>query len=270
MTLPESFDPHLNAQGYVHRDEDEFLDGPAQEEHLSPADVLPLHNWQEQLLPLSCVAAEDNLTVLRMELETAHQLLQYQQTVLDSLTERLTNSDLQLQHTQDELTATRQTCDRQSAEFSEIEAVCRDLKMQLRRQQQRVLQYRNLLNEQTMHPLHVPAAVTTASMVTIGYESISVETQPRPSAAKSPPVSAWSAPEPIDLTGPLACYRKLATIRMTTSTIRVETVARSSSTERVSNGSQTPVLSQAGAGHQSGVLNKRQAVQVDLPRFTKQ
>jgi hypothetical protein len=237
MDQSESFESPLIPQSYQHHAEIKFPSQPQSSANCSQSPQVPsLVHWQEQLLPLPCIAAEDNLTVLRIELETAHQLLQRQQNLIDSLTESQTNQDLQLQHTQVELAATRETCDRQSERLVEVESICRDLKTQLRRQQQRVLQYRNSLNERTANPISFqPTTQSFAeTMVAVGYQSIAVESHStvvqhqHQKASKPPAVAAWSAPKSIDLTGPLACYRKLATIRMTTSMIRMESFARGS------------------------------------------
>jgi hypothetical protein len=236
MDQSKSFESPLIPQNYQHHAEIKFpLETQSSANRSKSPEIPPFVHWQEQLLPLSCVAEEDNLTVLRMELETAHRLLQHQQRLIDSLAETQTNQDLQLQHTQTELTATRETCDRQSESLVEIESICRDLKTQLRRQQQRVLQYRNLLNERTANPISFqPTAQSfTETMVSVGYQAIAVEShsavaRQHPKASKPPAVAAWSAPESIDLTGPLACYRKLATIRMTPAMIRMESFSRGS------------------------------------------
>lgn len=261
----------------------------------------PFINWQEHLLPISCVAEEDSLTVLRMELETAHQLLQYQQGILDSLTEQLTNRDLQLQHVQTELSSVQQTCDRHFAKLTESEGICRDLKTQLRRQQQRVLQYRNLLSDQVL--IESAAKTTLASfssrrsVIAMGYESVAVERHGKahsnlapqdptagntsanlsaqPLSAKPNPVSAWSAPRPIGLTGPLACYRKLATIRMAPSqTEEVLTAADPAKALTAAESNKVSVKVPA-KGPVKGPLvetigGAEAEVRVELPSFTRQ
>jgi hypothetical protein len=228
----------------------------------------PYLHWQEHLLPLSCVSQEDNLTVLRLELETAHQLLQYQQAAIDSLSEQLTNRDLALQHTQDELATVQQTTYHQTAQIAEMGAICRDLKMQLRRQQQRVLQYRDLLKTAEVAS-DSPTSIAhhpSESVVSFGYNSISIETHSCKAVSKSPPVSAWSAPESIDLTGPLACYRELATIRMTTARIRLETKLSSRPAQQSSIPVSPPALSRQSEGQNSAPGS---TIKVELPSFTK-
>jgi hypothetical protein len=274
MDRSESFEPTLSPQSYQHPAEIKFPLETQSSTHCSQSSTIPaLVHWQEQLLPLSCIAEEDNLTVLRIELETAHQLLQHQQSLIDSLAENQTNQDLQLKHTQVELAATRETCDRQSERLVEVESICRDLKTQLRRQQQRVLQYRNSLNERTANPISFqPTAQSfTETMVSVGYKAIAVEShsvvaQHQPQKASKPPaVAAWSAPESIDLTGPLACYRKLATIRMTTSMIRMESFSRGSMKAAIhanidpANANQTEVMSP----------KTQSSSQIELPSFTR-
>jgi hypothetical protein len=272
MSFSESFDP------------DAFLDAlPLQQpwfsgDSLPPAtsndafdrnEVSPPYlHWQDHLLPLSCVSQEDNLTVLRLELETAHQLLQYQQAAIDSLSEQLTNRDLALQHTQEELSAAQQATHHQTAQITEMGAICRDLKMQLRRQQQRVLQYRDLLKtaEVTRNSSTSVSPNLTESVVSFGYDAISIETHSsQKTVSKSPPVSAWSAPESIDLTGPLACYRELATIRMTTARIRLETKLSSRPVQQSVPVSSSPLPRQTESQN-SGAGS---TIKVELPSFTK-
>jgi hypothetical protein len=277
MDVSESFEPSSRPQPYEFRADMEFLP----KTHLGGKraklpEIKSSLQWQEHLLPISCIATEDNVAVLKQELETAHQLLRIQQTAIHTLTENLTNCDLQLQHTQHELITNQQICDRNSAQLTEAESICRDLKTQLRRQQQRVLQYRNLLNERTgsIPSLSANTQSFQETLVSFGYESITVETeQPRSICTQRPAVAAWSAPESIDLTGPLACYRKLATIRMTTAMIRVESGARGvSKTTAVNTVAQIPV----GQTHalESNYLEpievgSKQTFQIELPSFTQ-
>jgi exonuclease VII large subunit len=269
MSLSESFDPNT------------FLDGlpltqpwvsggslppvsPAPASEMTEVSPPYLH-WQDHLLPLSCVSQEDNLTVLRLELETAHQLLQYQQAAIDTLSEQLTNRDLTLQHTQDELSTVQQTAHQQTSQITELGAICRDLKMQLRRQQQRVLQYRDLLKTAQVESYTPPSVPTLSeSVVSFGYDSITIDAHSHKSVSKSPPVTAWSAPESIDLTGPLACYRELATIRMTTTRIRLETKSPRPTQPSLSS-SQTPPVRQTEAQN----LATGSTIKVELPSFTK-
>jgi exonuclease VII large subunit len=260
MTQPESFDPQ-SAHSYEQLADIEFADiefieidslsiESLERKKAEQTDANQCMHWQEHLLPVSCIAAEDSLAVLRKELETAHQLLQSQQGMVDSLAQQLTNRDLQLQHAQNELASVQQTCERQSARLTESEGICRDLKTQLRRQQQRVLQYRSLVSEQMSGPMLTPFS----GSVSMGYEpathSVEVAT------AKSNPVSAWSAPRSIGLTGPLACYRELATIRMAPS------IAESGSSSLLAD-DYSAYLSEAEH------LDSRQQVRIELPKFTR-
>lgn len=274
MDRSESFEPPLIPQSCQHPAEIKFSLETQSSANRSQSSVSPAFvHWQKQLLPLSCIAEEDNLTVLRIELQTAHKLLQYQQSLIDSLVEHQTNQDLQLQNTQVELAAARETCDRQSERLVEVESICRDLKTQLRRQQQRVLQYRNSLNERTASPISFqPTAQSfTETMVSVGYKAIAVESHSviaqhqLQKASKPPAVAAWSAPKSIDLTGPLACYRKLATIRMTTSMIRMESFSRGHM-KAVSHSNIHP----ANAGQTEVMSPKTQSSsRIELPSFTQ-
>ena len=177
-----------------------------------------LDSWQENLLPMPCIAAEDSLAVLRAELEKAHTFLQQQQQTVDALEGQLTNRDLQIHRLQSELVEVQQNCEQQSTKIVESDGICRGLKTQLRRQQQRVLQYRNLLNEhlsKTDSPLSAQEPIWFSSDGASKHKTFSTGSNGAASAAsKSSSVSAWSAPPSVGLTGPLACYRELATIRM--------------------------------------------------------
>jgi hypothetical protein len=267
MSQSESFDPHAVPEQYELLAKTAFLANDGQYGDVS--DAVSFGHWQEHLLPISCITQEDNLTVLRVELETAHQLLQHQQNVIDSLTEQLTNRELHLQHTQDKLAMVQQVCEGHTANMIEVEAVCRDLKTQLRRQQQRVLQYRSLLSEQMSTPATLPSRFAkTASKGTFGCQPVAPKDKAPPLALKPSPVSAWSAPESIGLTGPLARYRKLATIRMASPRRRLDLVSErlswtdSELTVKACTVSSHP-LESAEAATPSGIH------QVDLPSFTR-
>ncbi len=213
MSLSESFDSQpIDSQFFVYSGEQSPESAFPLRESLGGEEKVidKLDSWHQNLLPMPCIAAEDSLAVLRAELEKAHSLLQQQQQSIDALKEQLTNRELQIQHLQCEFVEVQQRCDRQSTELAESDGICCGLKTQLRRQQQRVLQYRNLLNEhlsQTVSPFSAQEPVFSVERES-AHEASS-------SASKSNSVSAWSAPHSIGLTGPLACYRELATIRMT-------------------------------------------------------
>jgi exonuclease VII large subunit len=262
MTQSESFDPQSMAPSYKQLADIEFIEADSlsieslERKKAEHTDANRCMHWQEHLLPVSCIAAEDSLAVLRKELETAHQLLQSQQGIIDSLAQQLTNRDLQLQHSQNELVCVQQTCDRQSTRLTESEGICRDLKTQLRRQQQRVLQYRSLLSEQMSGPVLTPFSGSGS----IGYESTPASVE---AAAKSNPVSAWSAPRSIGLTGPLACYRKLATIRMAPSTNESGTPSLSADDVKGYTAAYSTYLSEAER------LDSRSDMRIELPKFTR-
>jgi exonuclease VII large subunit len=271
MSLSESFDPD-SLQEYLPPQPSWFSNGSfssiSAEGNAEVTEVSPPYiHWQEHLLPFSCVSQEDNLTVLRLELETAHQLLQHQQAAINTLSEQLTNRDLTLQHTQDERTTLQHTCHQQTSQLNEMSAICRDLKMQLKRQQQRVLQYRDLLKTaQSIHTAPIGSGLT-GGVISFEYDAISIETHSRAAAPKSPPVSAWSAPESIDLTGPLACYRELATIRMTTARIRLEAKTLQPTLQKsTSILPSAPTISRKSETQTSAVPS---AMTVELPSFTK-
>jgi hypothetical protein len=260
MTSSESFDPLAVGPEFPDCDSKRFSEAElllrkrGASADLSQPPSVTHSSWQEQLLPTSCIAAEDSLTVLRAELERAHQLLQQQQRTVDAVKEQLTNRELQLQHSQTELIETQQTCERQSAKLAETDGICRDLKTQLRRQQQRVLQYRNLLSEQVSSADLVPFS-NGGSMIAMGQDTAS--------ATKSGPVSAWSAP-PIGLTGPLACYRELATIRMAPA--QNDSIPSNFYGENVK---ELPPALCASSTSKSKSPGNAQGIRIELPTFTR-
>jgi exonuclease VII large subunit len=264
MTQSESFDPLSINPSYEQLANIEFIEVESlsieslERKKAEQTDANLCMNWQEHLLPVSCIAAEDSLAVLRKELETAHQLLQSQQGIVDSLTQQLTNRDLQLQHAQNELTCVQQTCDRQSTRLTESEGICRDLKTQLRRQQQRVLQYRSLLSEQMSGPMLTPFSGSVA----VAYEPAPASVEAI-AAAKSNPVSAWSAPQSIGLTGPLACYRELATIRMAPS------LSESGASSLLANETKGHGAVYTAYVSEPKRLSSEPEVRIELPKFTR-
>jgi exonuclease VII large subunit len=266
MTQSESFDPQSINPSYEQLADVEFIEVESlsieslERKKAEQVNASLCMDWQEHLLPVSCIAAEDSLAVLRKELETAHQLLQSQQGVVDSLTQQLTNRDLQLQHAQNELACVQQTCDRQSTRLTESEGICRDLKTQLRRQQQRVLQYRSLLSEQMSGPMLTPFS---GSVAVAAYEPAPANVEAVAAAAKSNPVSAWSAPHSIGLTGPLACYRELATIRMAPSLAESGASGLLADQTKGHTAAYTPYVSEAKR------LNSEPEVRIELPKFTR-
>lgn len=262
MALSESFntpDPEENGTQFIHQKAEQFSEAEfllrkpvtSQSAHLPP--VTSPNHWQDHLLPISCIAAEDNLSVLRAELEKAHHLLLQQQHSVNALNEQLTNRELQLQRTQTELATAQGLCERQSAKLTETDCICRDLKTQLRRQQQRVLQYRNLLGEQVSNVSLIP--FSNGSMM-------AMSSAPAPAAtAKSSPVSAWSAPHSIGLTGPLACYRELATIRMAPSSDTEPTLGREDTEPQ-------PKSAYPSSASKSD-FKQPQEIRIELPNFTR-
>lgn len=233
---------------------------------------VPVPDWQSQLLPIACVAQEDNVSVLQQQLETAHHLLTTQQETIQALHEQLNHRQLQYQQTQQRLATVQQTCDRQVTEVTEVRSVCRDLKAQLRRQQQRVIQYRTLLDDHLATPASVSAETTPQNYLQpLGFSSFVIQ-QPalQPAARKAPPVSAWSAPDSVDLTGPLACYRQLATIRMTRTTVAVETFSHEPQPTQTKPSTVTVA---APSGHQTLETHlaptEQTAHRLDLPAFVR-
>jgi exonuclease VII large subunit len=177
-------------------------------------DISQLHQqrWQDQLLPVDTVLAEEDVTVLRQELETAHHLLQYQQRLIDSLTEQLVSYETHQAQLHHDLTKAERDSQREAEKLKEFQAICQDLRSQLRRQQARICEYKTVFKGNSNHTLVSPAAhkVSSHRLVSFGYTSLAVENRP---SAPSSPVSPWSATDPANLSNAFAiCCRQLATL----------------------------------------------------------
>ncbi|WP_299405365.1 hypothetical protein [Acaryochloris sp. IP29b_bin.148] len=169
---------------------------------------LSVYRWQDQLLPVDTVLVEEDVTVLRQELETAHELLQYQQRLIDSLTEQLVGHETHQAQLEKDLEAAERGSDREAEKLKEFQSICQDLRSQLRRQQARICEYKTVLknNSNTFQP---HAKVASRKLVSFGYASVAVDD---PLAASSP-VSPWSATDPINFSNAFAiCCRQLATL----------------------------------------------------------
>ncbi|WP_299486940.1 hypothetical protein [Acaryochloris sp. IP29b_bin.137] len=167
------------------------------------------NRWQDQLLPVDTVLMEEDVTVLRQELETAHNLLQYQQRLIDSLTEQLVGSEAHQAQLEKELENAERGSDREAEKLKEFQSICQDLRSQLRRQQARICEYKTVLknNSNTFAP---NAKVAPRQMVSFGYATVAVDA---PMMASSSAVSPWSATDPVSFSNAFAiCCRKLAAL----------------------------------------------------------
>lgn len=167
--------------------------------------------WQDQLIPLANIHQEDNCFVLRQELETAHHLLQYQQQLIGSLTEQLTSRETHLVQVESDLEDAKQRCIRQTENISDVEAVCHDLRTQLRRQQQHLCAPQRAIG-QGHTPARPPDSFSAEKLVAFGYGPNPFPAHP--AETNAPPVPTWSAGTGVDLTGSLAIYHKLAAVHL--------------------------------------------------------
>lgn len=167
------------------------------------------NRWQDQLLPVDTVLVEEDVTVLRQELETAHELLQYQQRLIDSLTEQLVGYETHQAQLEQDLEIAERGSQREAEKLKEFQSICQDLRSQLRRQQARICEYKTVLKHNSNTFLPHPK-VTACKLVPFGYASVAVEDQ---LGASSSPVSPWSATDPINFSDAFAiCCRKLAAL----------------------------------------------------------
>lgn len=167
------------------------------------------NRWQDQLLPVDTVLREEDVAVLRQELETAHNLLQYQQRLIDSLTEQLVGHESHQAQLEKELENAERGSQREAEKLKEFQSICQDLRSQLRRQQARIYEYKTVLknNSNTFAP---NAKVTPRQMVSFGYATVAVDA---PMIASSSAVSPWSATDPASFSNAFAiCCRKLAAL----------------------------------------------------------
>ncbi|PZD73557.1 hypothetical protein C1752_01888 [Acaryochloris thomasi RCC1774] len=211
MSLPEPFDRSTFKQSQSHHSVDP-LSAPSE-----TLETQPIGDWQEQLLPVATLMSEEDVTVLRQQLEAAHQLLYYRQNLVDSLTEQLVSGQTHLAQVERDLEEAQHNCARQADKVEDVQSVCQDLRSQLRRQQQRIGEYKQVLKQSGQLPR--PAGqLATQGFVALDYDSLSGAPVDE-NEAKAAPVAPWSA-EVADLAGPLAIYRKLAEMTMATAAAR--------------------------------------------------
>ncbi len=165
------------------------------------------NRWQDQLLPVNTVLAEEDVTVLRQEVETAHQLLQYQQRLIDSLTEQLVGNEAHRTQLEQDLAEVQRHTNKEAAQLKEFQSICKDLRSQIRKQQARICEFKTVLKQNSNTLL--PNDKVSRRFVSFGYTSVAVDGF----ASSSSPVSPWSATDPVNLTNAFAiCCRKLAAL----------------------------------------------------------
>ncbi len=176
-------------------------------------------DWQDQLLPVATILQEEDVTLLRQQLEAAHQLLLYRQNLVDSLTEQLVSDQTHLVQVERELEEAQLECTRQSEKVDDVQSVCQDLRSQLRRQQQRIGEYKQILKQSSQLPRSAEQLAPHQGFVPLDYDSLAGSSA-KNETPKSEPVAPWSTRESTDLNGPLAIYRKLTAMTMATAAAR--------------------------------------------------
>lgn len=177
-----------------------------------------LQSWHAQLTPVNSLQEEEDLEFLRQQLASAHQLLDYQASLIHSLTSQLSAQESVLKQTEQALAQAEQCCEQQALQLEEDKAVAQDLRAQLR------LQSRRHGEDATAMP-QVPAstqvsrtriarAKVRAQSVSFGYETLA-EIQSPGVETKSPPVRAWTASKTLEITSAVAVCRKLSTLIVT-------------------------------------------------------
>lgn len=168
------------------------------------------HRWQDKLLPVHTMLGEADVAVLRQELETAHDLLQYQQCLIDSLTEQLVGHESHQVQLKQDLENAERDSRREAEKLQEFQSICQDLRSQLRRQQARIYEYKTVLknNSNTFAP---NAKVTPRQMVSFGYATVAVDDSLMVSSSA---VSPWSATDSVSSVSDAfaICCRKLAAL----------------------------------------------------------
>lgn len=182
---------------------------PPSASSFNPFDASSLNRWQDQLLPVDTVLVEEDVTVLRQELETAHQLLQYQQRLIDSLTEQLVGHEAHQSQLEQDLADAQRHSHKEAEKLKEFHSICQDLRSQLRRQQTRITALKQ--NSNSILP---PSAgkVTSRRLISLGQAAGAVDASFTPQTS---PVSPWSATAPVNLASAFAiCCQKLATLNL--------------------------------------------------------
>ncbi len=132
--------------------------------------------------------AQEQLARFFRELESAHQVSQRQQILIETLSEQLETSSDRIAQLEAEYSLLKQAYDDQARQLSQTEEQCDELIARLQRQQRQTLQYKAALDK----CLEVtPESNNTDS----GAENQANETSPRNVASftKAQPIQPWSA-----------------------------------------------------------------------------
>ncbi|MCM1984861.1 hypothetical protein [Lyngbya confervoides] len=193
-----------------------FPDGMPPEE----ARFSPHSHWNEAPLPDSTPKAAD-LATLRRQLQSAQELLAYQQSVIDSLTQQVSERDTLLARSEQQIERLQKQADLHQLELAEVRSICGDLRMQLQRH----------LGRRVSPPLSqgpapdpsqtLPEAVPPkGDLISFGYESMAAPMGSTAAATKAPPVQVWSAkPAHGCFQSAFSAYRKLTTFIVASATL---------------------------------------------------
>lgn len=263
MTPSESFSSQNPSQDYVYRANIEFPDLLSPDSGINPYSSVPSFKVEgSSLMPLSELAEEGSLATLRRELQKAHQLLAQQRSEIRDLVEQADRREILLHQAQQERETLQQSCDRQSEQMVEMQSICRDLKMQLKRQQQRVLQYRTLPDQSQQGGLFSESLQSFQDAPCESRPTVSVNWNK--AASKIQVDEEWILQKTQQLMGPAVAHRKLLTLGLSTASVMTESNHEPSLTQVYENitieTSTSPQITQAG---------RTAKFQVELPCFTQ-
>ena len=215
-----------------------------------------------QTPPRTLHAARQEKLVLFQELETACQLLQYQQSLIESLTEQLTHSERFIVQLENELIQAQQRCEQQFQKLEEAETTCQDLRSQLYRQKNQTLQFKAALEK------CVEASIASNQSnldrefyVLVASEPVALQPSPAVSVTKTQPIQPWSEPQPLQPIHAGTIYKQQPTTK-------VETLA----TQTVPVKTNSPDADRSQVDHPSGSQIKhpnRLSSQIELPCFLR-
>ena len=237
-----------------------------------PSNQSPQISMAQPSNPDTLIASEQiqdqtNLETLQSQLEKAHQLLAYQDTLIQDLTEQVTTQAASLDHCEKTLAQVQRERETQNSELAAMQSVCDDLRSLLLRQKRRpqasrpqpnvarasgssarssgflsqrhpaipdassrqphILKHVQNLNPPAFSP---PSSPSQSSEAWISLEQDSPHEQSASIATtKSPPVKVWRADDPLENEGnPLGLLRKLSTLLGSASRHPMEAVTSTS------------------------------------------
>lgn len=191
---------------------------------------------------LSASELYPNNTDLQQELAAARQMLEYQQSLINTLTRQLADSDRRIAQLTEDLAESQYLCDRQQHQRVETEEVCRDLRTQLCRQQQQALQLKTALDQSNEQNVTAPATLEEDFRAVVARKVVNLP--PHQSIAQKRPIQPWSAAPIQEILDPVTLCDKAT--RQSESAELLSPAGKQTATPRSSN---------------------RAAHRIDLPKF---